>query len=249
MVAILEDLLLQGKLEYGVSEWSSPAFPVPKKEPGQYRLVCDYRALNAATLNDSYPLPRIEEILQRQGQYTMWSVLDMKDGYHQVPLKEEHRFYTCMSTPLGSLQWRVLVMGLKKSNAIFQRVMDWVFQEEDNVDPYIDEVPVGSTGATYEEMIEVHDRCLRKTLDILAHQQLFVKKKKHSCLSRKWNSAGTSYGKVGANRHRGNSWPCKSGNCLRQYPSSGHSSVFAPTTARTCTTLQNMPPHSLPCSK
>ena len=106
----------------------------------------------------------------------MWSVLDMKDGYHQVPLKPEHRHFTCMSTPLGSLQWKVLVMGLKNGNAIFQRVMDWVFQSEDNIDPNIDDVPIGSSGSTIHQMVETHEKCLRKALDILAQNQLYFKK-------------------------------------------------------------------------
>ena len=66
-ISILQDLLRQGKVEEGMSEWSSPAFPVPKSTPHTFRLVCDYRALNAVTETCSYPLPKIEEILQRQG--------------------------------------------------------------------------------------------------------------------------------------------------------------------------------------
>ena len=83
-------LIEEGKLEDGVSAWSSPSFPVPKKKPGEYRFVVDYRAVNDATVTDAHPLPRIEDILQRQGRFKVWSVLDMKDGYHQVPLKKEH---------------------------------------------------------------------------------------------------------------------------------------------------------------
>ncbi len=78
-----------------------------------YRLVEDFRKLSDATVDDGHPLPRIEDILQKQGGYKIWSVLDLKDGYHQMPLKVEHRPYTCMSTPRGSFQWKVLVMGLK----------------------------------------------------------------------------------------------------------------------------------------
>ena len=51
--------------------------------------MVDYRALNAVTIPDAHPLPRIEDILQRQGKFRVWSVLDMKDGYHQVPLKKK----------------------------------------------------------------------------------------------------------------------------------------------------------------
>ena len=87
-IRLTDQLLLDGKIEPGHGSWNSPSFPVPKKRPGDYRLVVDFRALNEATETDAHPLPRIEEILQRQGMFKMWSVLDMKYGYHQVPLKK-----------------------------------------------------------------------------------------------------------------------------------------------------------------
>ena len=110
---LIDQLVVEGKVQQGMSAWSSPSFPVPKKSPGAYRLVVDFRALNEATVTDAHPLPRIEDLLQKQGQYRIWSVLDMKDGYHQVPLKNEHRHLTCMSTPRGTMQWTVLAIGLK----------------------------------------------------------------------------------------------------------------------------------------
>ena len=85
---LIDQLVADGKIESGSGPWLSPSFPVPKKKPGTYRLVVDYRRLNDATIVDSHPLLRIEEISQFQGQFKIWSVLDMKDGYHQVPLKE-----------------------------------------------------------------------------------------------------------------------------------------------------------------
>ena len=55
--------------------------PGPKKKPGEYRLVVDFRRLNESTEVDSHPLPRISDILQRQGRFKIWTVLDMKDGW------------------------------------------------------------------------------------------------------------------------------------------------------------------------
>ena len=55
-------------LEGGVSAWSSPSFPVPKKRPGEIRVVVDYREVKDATVTDAHPLPRIEDILTRQGR-------------------------------------------------------------------------------------------------------------------------------------------------------------------------------------
>jgi hypothetical protein len=50
-----------------------------------------------------------------------------------------------MSTPIGTFQWVVLPMGLKNAPSIFQRVMDWIFKDFPNVDPYIDDIIIGST--------------------------------------------------------------------------------------------------------
>ena len=175
---LVEQLEVEGKLEPGAGPWSSPAFPVPKKRPGEYRLVVDYRAVNDATIADAHPLPRIEDILQRQGSFRIWSVLDMKDGYHQVPLKKEHRHLTCMTTPRGVRQWTVLVLGLKNGGAIFQRMMEWVLQGLECADVYIDDVIVGSTGETLEECLVHHDRDIRQVLDRLQEHALIVDKRK-----------------------------------------------------------------------
>ena len=156
LVKFVNKLLEEDKVEFGVSKWSSPAFPVAKKAPGEWRLVIDYRALNDATKTDAHPLPRIGEILQRQGRFKIWTVLDMKDGFHQIPMKKEHRHYTCMSTPLGLLQWKVMPMGLKNAPAIFQRIMEYVLRDFPFADPYINDIIIGSDGETEEELIKNH---------------------------------------------------------------------------------------------
>src|SRR5689334_21223685 len=80
-------LIEEEKWEDAISGRSSPSFPVAKKEPGSYRLVVDFRAVNEATIADSYPLPLINDALQKHGKFNIHSAFDMKDGFHQVPLK------------------------------------------------------------------------------------------------------------------------------------------------------------------
>ena len=112
-----------GKVEEGQSAWSSPTFVVAKKG-GKWRGVVDFRALNEATVTDAHPLPRIEDILVGQGRRYMFSVLDLKDAFHQVPLHPDSRPYTCCSTPKATKQWCVVVMGMKNGLAIFRRVIE-----------------------------------------------------------------------------------------------------------------------------
>ena len=77
----------------------------------------------------------------------------MKDGYHQVPLKKEHRHLTCMATPWGVRQWKVLVMGLKNDGAIFQRMMQSILGDIEGLDVYVYDVIMGFTGKTPEEVL------------------------------------------------------------------------------------------------
>ncbi len=102
----------------------------------------------------------------------MWSVLDMKDGNHQVPMRYSDRQLTCMSMQHGTKQWTVLVMGLKNAGAIFQRVMEWALRDLVGVDGYFDDVIVGSTGSTWDELVANHDRALRAVMERLAQHNL-----------------------------------------------------------------------------
>ena len=100
MEKILRDFIERGRLEPCHSEWASPCFVVPKKVAGEWRLVVDYRGLNAQTQHDSYTLPLIEDMLQKQHRRRIFTVIDLKHGYHQMPLAEESRACTAISTPL-----------------------------------------------------------------------------------------------------------------------------------------------------
>ena len=173
-----KDLLEEDKIEPSVSPWSSPQMVVPKKTPHDWRTVIDYRYVNTQIRFDAYPLPRIGEILQRQGKYKIWTVLDMKDGFHQIPLHKDSRDYTSMSTPIGTFRWKVLPMGMKNAPAIFQRIMDYILKDLEFADPYIDDVIIGSTGDTEEELLENHARDVEAVLQRLAEVKMVVSTKK-----------------------------------------------------------------------
>ena len=86
-----------------------------------------------------------------------------------------------MSTPVGTMRWKVLVMGLKNGNAIFQRVIEEVLKEEECADPYVDDVIIGSTGNTEEELMENHEKDLRRVLDTLEKINLWWIQEKPIC--------------------------------------------------------------------
>ena len=115
MDKLIGEALDHHKMEPGQGPWNTPIFPVPKKEPGSYRVVQDYRPQNLETIKDGHTLPRINEILHGQRKCMVWTTLDLVDGFHQTPLKKEHRNITCTITPRGTLKLTLQVMGLKNA--------------------------------------------------------------------------------------------------------------------------------------
>ncbi|EIE80635.1 hypothetical protein RO3G_05340 [Rhizopus delemar RA 99-880] len=95
------------------SPWAAPVILVKKKN-GEYRMVIDYRKLNAVTKKDAYPLPRIDDLLDTLGKAKVFSALDMRAGFHQVPLEEDSKELTAFTTKFGTYHYNTLPMGLNK---------------------------------------------------------------------------------------------------------------------------------------
>ena len=175
MEKILRDFIQRGWLEPCHSEWASPCSVVPKKVAGEWRLVVDYRGLNSQTQHDSYTLPLIEDMLQKQHRRRIFTVIDLKHGYHQMPLTEESCACTAMSTPLGPLQWKVMTMGVTNGNAAFQRMLENLLEPvRDCADPFVDDVIIasGDPSMSYEELLEAHERDVTRVLDLLVRHKL-----------------------------------------------------------------------------
>ena len=174
--ALLKEVLELGwiqPLDRG-SAWASPAFPVPKKGAGKWRLVVDYRLLNEATVADVYPLPLIDQILESQGRCKVFSLLDLKHGFFQVPLAEADRHKTAFVTPKGLYQWRVMPMGLRNAPSRFQRIMAYVLRNGPAANAYMDDILVGSEGETVEDALRAHAKHLRQLLQALQENNFFV---------------------------------------------------------------------------
>ena len=170
MKKLLAEFIERGWIEPSDSEWASPAFIAPKKEKGEWRLVVDYRNLNEQIEHDSYSLPLIDTILQKQQRKQIFTVLDLKHGYHQMPLHPDSRPCTAMSTPLGPMQWKVVPMGAKNGNTAFRRMMkDLLGPVRDCADPFVDDINIvsGTEDMTEDELIEVHEKDLRRVLSEL----------------------------------------------------------------------------------
>ena len=183
----------RGWIEPSDSEWANPAFIVPKKEKGEWRLVVDYRGLNEQPQHDSYSLPLIHSILQKKQKKRIFTVLDLQQGYHQMPLREDSRPCTAMSTPLGFMQWKIVLMGAKNGNAAIQRMMEDLVQPvRDCAEPFVDDIIIGSgtEEMTHEELIEAHEKDLRRVLGVLDKHSMVCKPTKASLFVREVEFAG-----------------------------------------------------------
>ena len=175
MEKILRDFIERGWLERCHSEWASPCFVVSKKVAGEWRLVVDYRGLNAQTQHDSYTLFLAEDMLQKQHRRRIFTVIDLKHGYHQMPLAHESRACTAMSTPLGPLQWKVMPMGVTNGNAAFRRMLENLLQQvRDCADLFVDDMIIasGDPSRSYEELLEAHERYVTRVPDLLVRHKL-----------------------------------------------------------------------------
>ena len=145
-----------GIIEPSQSEWSCPIVIVPKKD-GSLRFCNDLRKVNAISTFDPYPMPRVDDLLDRLGAAKWLTTLDLCKGYWQVPLAEETKPLTAFRTPFGFFQYTVMPFGLKGAPATFQRLMDGVLEGAwEYAGAYLDDVVIFS--ATWEEhLVHVRD--------------------------------------------------------------------------------------------
>ncbi|KZS19675.1 Uncharacterized protein APZ42_013835 [Daphnia magna] len=108
---------------------NSPVVLVRKVKLGEYRFCVDIRRLNAVTKRDVYPLPRIDDVLDRLASAQFFSCLDLASGYWQVPVAVEDKEKTAFITPDGFYQFSRLPFGLNCAPATFQRLIDKTFEE------------------------------------------------------------------------------------------------------------------------
>lgn len=154
----LETMQTLGVIEPSTSEWSSPIVLVPKKD-GTLRFCLDFRKLNSVSKFDPYPMPRVDELVERLGRAKYLSTLDLCKGYWQVPLKPECKELTAFKTPFGHFQFRVLPFGLHGAPATFQRMMDQILQgTEMFAAAYLDDIII------FSQSWEEHLRHLQEVL-------------------------------------------------------------------------------------
>ena len=117
-----------GVIQPSNSPRASPIVLVCKKD-GTYRFCTDYRELNAVTKPDSYPLPRIDDLLNQLDDTKFFSTLDLASGFRQVVVNPDSRAKTAFATPHGLHEFRVMPFGLTNALVVFQHLMQRVLMD------------------------------------------------------------------------------------------------------------------------
>lgn len=147
------------------SPWISALIPI-FKDNGELRLCVDMRRVNEAILREHHPLPVFDESFPYLTKAKYFTVLDIKQAYHQCELDVESRALTTFMTQWGRYRYKRLVFGVNCAPEIFQRTMESMLSHCQNVIVFIDDLLI--YGATENE----HDLCLTKVMTVLKDQDV-----------------------------------------------------------------------------
>ena len=196
----LEEMEKDGIIEPSASEWASPIVLVPKKD-GNLRMCVDYRRLNGVLEADAYPMPRIDDLIDRLGTAKFMTTLDLTRGYWQVPVAEDSHQHTTFTTPFGLYQITVMPFGLQGAPATFQRMMDVLLKGiRGYAEAYLDDLVI------FSQSWEEHCEHLRTVVQRLREAGLTAKPAKCQLGRRQCVYLGHLVGMGRCDQRRGKSW-------------------------------------------
>ena len=169
--AFIQENLESGRIRPSKSPMSSPVFFIKKKD-GSLRLVQDYRALNAITVKNKYPLPLISELITQLRGAKYFTKLDVRWGFNNVRMKDGDEWKAAFRTNRGLFEPLVMFFGLTNSPATFQTMMNDIFRElimEGVVVVYLDDILI------FTETLEEHRSVTRRVMELLQKHKLFLK--------------------------------------------------------------------------
>jgi hypothetical protein len=166
----LQELLNKGFIRPSTSPWGCPSLFVKKKDES-LRLCIYYRPLNAVTIKNKYPLPRIDVLFDQLVRAKVFSKIDLRSGYHQIKIRASDISKTAFSTRYGLYEYLVMSFGLTNAPAYFMYLMNVVFMPELDkfVVVFIDDILV------YSKSEEEHAGHLQVVLQHLREHRLYAK--------------------------------------------------------------------------
>ncbi|MCO5580910.1 hypothetical protein L7F22_034783 [Adiantum nelumboides] len=168
----VNELVEKGMVRPSSSPFCSPVLLVQKKD-GTYHICVDYRALNRITINDRFPVPRVEDLFDKLQGSTYFSRIELKSGYHQIRIVDEDIVKTAFRTTFGLYEYLVMPFGLTNAPSTFNRMMERIFRPHRNfTGVFFDDVII------YSKTIEEHKEHLKVIFQALRDNKLYVYQKK-----------------------------------------------------------------------
>ena len=117
-----------------------------KKANGSWKMCVDFTDLNKACPKDSYPLPRIDTLVDSTTRHQLLSFIDAFSGYNQIKMGKSDQEKTSFVTSQGLFCYKVMPFGLKNAGATYQRLMNKMFSHQigKNIQVYVDNMLVKS---------------------------------------------------------------------------------------------------------
>ena len=156
-------LLKHGLATPSKSPWASPCLLVPK-EGGSMRVCTDYRKVNMVTIKDSYPLPRVDDIIDAIGTAKFATKIDLLKGYYQIELSDSAKEISAFITPFGLFEYTVMPFGMSNAPATFQRIINHSIQDLEGAYAYLDDIVV--VGDTWDEHFERLHKLLQRLKEV-----------------------------------------------------------------------------------
>jgi hypothetical protein len=165
-----QDLLDKGYIHPSASPWGCPALFMKKKD-NSLRLCVDYRPLNAVTIKNKYPLPRIDILFDQLARAWVFSKIDLRSRYHQIKIRPSDIPKTAFSTRYGLYEYMVMSFGLTNAPAYFMYLMNSIFMQELDkfMVVFIDDILI------YFKNLEDHANHLHIILQRLRDHHLYAK--------------------------------------------------------------------------
>lgn len=162
-----EYLMKIGICQPSKSSYASPLHMVPK-DKNNWRPCGDYRALNAQTIPDRYPVPYLQDFTNILHEKKVFSKVDLKRAYHQVPVRPEDVPKTAITTPFGLFEFKYMPFGLRSASQTFQRLMHEVCRGLDFLFIYLDDICIAS------DNMDQHKEHLRQLFKRLEEYNLTI---------------------------------------------------------------------------
>lgn len=173
----LTELLAKGWIRPSASPYGAPVLFVRKKD-GSLRLCGDWRALNAQTVKNRYPLPHIDQMLDNMRGAKYYSVIDLANAYNQIQVEPRDVHKTAIMTRYGQFEYLVMPFGLTGAPSTLTTYMNHLFAPllDDCVEIWLDDICI----YTKSDLFDDHLAHVRKVLTILRDNKLYIKRKKCS---------------------------------------------------------------------